>query len=114
MQDVREKLSTVEAFELDEINRAFRAVMATNEGKRVIFWMLDQCGINQTPFTGDDNLTNYMLGQQKAGRKLIDKLDELNPRFYPKLLLDVADMKDVARATVNVATQGREDDDYAP
>lgn len=115
MSDVSEKLSSVEKFEKDEVHRAYREVMATHAGKRVLHDILSLCEIYGVAFTGENNATNYRLGMQEAGKRIIGQLDALDPRFYPKLLLDVADMKDIARATVSVATnQGTEDDDDAP
>lgn len=115
MNDADEKLSSIEAFERDEINRAYREVMALPAGKRVIHDILSKCDIYGAMFTGETNSTNFSLGKREVGKLVINELDAINPRFYPKLLLDVADMKDIARATVSVANnQGNEDDDYAP
>jgi len=115
MTDVTEKLSTVEAFEYDEVSRAYREVMNTPAGKRVLHDILSKCEIYGLAFTGENNATNYRLGMQEAGKRIIGQLDALDVRFYPKLLLDVADMKDIARATVSVASnQGPEDDELAP
>lgn len=72
---------------------AFQAVLATADGKRVLFWVLEQAGVYRDAFAGDDAATNYVLGQQSVGRKLIGMMDELDPRTYPKLLLDIADLK---------------------
>lgn len=72
---------------------AFKAVLATADGKRVLFWVLEQAGVYRDAFSGDDAATNYVLGQQSVGRKLIGMMDELDPRTYPKLLLDIADLK---------------------
>ena len=72
---------------------AFKAVLSTAEGKRVLFWVLEQAGVYRDAFSGDDAATNYVLGQQAVGRKLIGMMDELDPRTYPKLLLDIADLK---------------------
>lgn len=79
--------------EFDLTRDAFRAVLSTADGKRVLFWVLEQAGVYRDAFAGDDAATNYVLGQQAVGRKLIGMMDELDPRTYPKLLLDIADLK---------------------
>lgn len=81
------------SFELDEINAAFREVLALASGKRVLFWILEQAAIYRDAFGGTDAATNYTLGLQAGGRRLLQKFDEIDPRLYPRLLLDVADMK---------------------
>ena len=79
--------------EFDLTRDAFRAVLSTADGKRVLFWVLEQAGVYRDAFAGDDAATNYVLGQQAVGRKLIGMMDEIDPRTYPKLLLDIADLK---------------------
>jgi hypothetical protein len=51
-----------------------------------------------------------VLGQQAIGRRLIGVLDEIDPRTYPRLLLDMADLKAMERAAM---AQDEEDDDEA-
>jgi hypothetical protein len=98
--------------ERDELDKAFRAIIKTPEGKRVLFWMLEQCAIYQDAFSADHtNATNYMLGRQNAGRRLIEKLDQLDPRFYPQLLLDIADLRAMDQAAASRAANSGEDDE---
>lgn len=93
--------------EQEELDKAFREVMSLASGKRVMFWVLAQCSVYQDAFASDNtNATNYQLGAQSVGRRLIGKLDSLDPRLYPKLLLEIADMKAMAQA----AKQENDDD----
>lgn len=111
MGDLQEHLSPAQKAERDALERAFREVFATAAGKRVLFWMLEQCAIYVDAFAGDNNATNYTLGLQAAGRKLISKLDEIDPRFYPQLLLDVAELKAMDRAAAESAAKQEKQDD---
>ena len=113
MSELAEQLSPQEAAERADLDDAFREVFKMAAGKRVLFWMLEQCAIYQDAFTGDDNATNYTLGQQASGRKLIAKLDELDHRNYPTLLLAVAQDKAMKRAALERAAQQEDDDDAA-
>lgn len=107
--DLSEQLSAQEQSERDELVRAFAEVFALAAGKRVMFWLLEQCAIYADPFAGDQtNATNYTLGQQSVGRKLISKLDEIDPRHYPRLLLDIAELKAMDRAAL-VAEQAKKE-----
>lgn len=107
---LKEQLSASQESEREELERAFRAIFALAAGKRVLFWMLEQCAIYQDAFTGEDNATNYTLGLQSGGRKLISMLDQIDPRLYPQLLLDVADLKAMDRAASESAAQQGNDD----
>ena len=97
----------------DATEAAFREVfnLPSGNGKRVLFYMLEQSAIYQDAYAGDNNATNYTLGLQSAGRRLIAKLDQIEPEFYPKLLLAIADMKAVERAAAAAKKQGRDEDD---
>jgi hypothetical protein len=90
-----------------ELTRCFEAVLAHDEGKRVLFWVLEQAGVYREGFAGDDAATNYTLGQQSIGRKLIGRLDAIDNRLYPKLLLAIADLAEMDRRAV----QPEENDD---
>lgn len=109
--DLKEQLSPLQTVEREELARAFREVFALAAGKRVLFWMLEQCAIYQDPFTGENNATNYTLGLQAGGRKLIAMLDHIDPHFYPNLLLAVADLKAMDRAAAENRSAQQETED---
>lgn len=97
----------------DDTLQAFKAVLATGPGKRVLFWMFEQAGIYRDPFGGGGDATNYTLGQQSIGRKLMVMLDQIDPRAYPQLLIDVADEEAMARAA-RTAGNKEDTDELAP
>lgn len=112
MDDLSEQLSPIEAFEREELAKSFRGVLSSEEGKRVLFWVLEQAAIYADAFAGENtNATNYSLGLQAVGRKLISKFDEVDPRLYPRLLLDVADLKAMDRAAVEARKTEDEEDE---
>lgn len=111
MSDLSEQPSALQKIERDELGKAFRDVFETSSGKRVMFWVLEQCAIYEDAYAGDNNATNYGLGRQASGRRLIGKLDEIDPRFYPSLLLAMADLKVMDKAAADrAANQGSSDD----
>ncbi|NJL06816.1 MAG: hypothetical protein HC900_00065 [Methylacidiphilales bacterium] len=80
-------------------DRALRAVLDTADGKRVVFWLLGLCGLYQDQHaTGMADATSYMLGRRSVGLMVINKLNELDARLYPLLMLEVAQLKEMARA----------------
>lgn len=111
MADLKEQLSPVQEVERAELAKAFRDVLATASGKRVIYWILEQCAIYQDAYSGENNATNYVLGQQSSGRKLMAKLDEIDPRLYPGLLMDIAAIKEMDRAAAKALADNLENDD---
>ena len=91
-------MNTLEAIERDKLHASFRELLQVEAGRRVLYWMLEQCAIYRDAYTGDDAATNYTLGMQSSGRKLIGEIDAINPRFYPQLLIDIAELRDRDRA----------------
>ncbi|CAA2140463.1 hypothetical protein [Hyphomicrobium sp. ghe19] len=113
--DLTEQLSPAQIIERDEMSRAFNEVFALSSGKRVLFWMLEQCAIYRDAYTGESASTNYALGQQSAGRMLIAKLDEIDPQLYPTLLIAMKDIRDADKAAAQSLAEKMEpeDDDEA-
>lgn len=113
MNDLAEKLSTDEGQKRELLAIAFRDVLSSPSGKRVMFWILEQCAIYQDAYTGENNATNYTLGLQAAGRRVIAQLDAIDPRLYPKLLTDIADLKLEEKAVADRAANPEKEDDEA-
>lgn len=95
----------------EELAKAFREIVALASGKRVLFWILENAAIYRDAFSGEDSATNYTLGLQASGRKLIAMLDELDPRLYPQLLLDIAELRAMDRAAAKARAGKQEKED---
>lgn len=116
MSNSSKQLSAAQKVASEENTAAFREVFSTASGKRVLFWMLEQCAIYQDAYSGDmTNATHYTLGKQAAGRKLIAQLDSIDPTIYPRLLLAVADLREQdaahAKALATDTEEGEEEYD---
>lgn len=100
MDDLLTQLSAAQKREIDDLNAAFKEVIASASGKRVLFWILEQTGVYRDAFvgSGENDATNYVLGKQSVGRMLISQMDMIDPRAYPRLLLEIADQKAMALA----------------
>lgn len=114
MSDIQERLSPLETVEREELEQAFRAVFRLKAGKRVLFWMLEQAAIYRDAYAGEaTHETAMTLGEQRVGRLLIAMFDQIDPRMYPQLLIDRAEIKalDEAAAKARAANQESEDDE---
>lgn len=110
MTDLSEQLSPREEAERGELVRSYQAVFSSVEGKRVLFDIFEMCGVYSAAFTGDNNATNFRLGMQEVGKRLISKLDGIDARMYPQLLLTIAEMNEMTKAA-NAVNKGQEDHD---
>lgn len=114
MSDLKEQPSGDDVRQAEELAKAFREVLELASGKRVLFWILEQCAIYSTPYAGENIAsTNHSLGRQDVGLRLIAELNAIDPRIYPRMLLDLADAKAMEKA-VQDASAKTEDDDDAP
>lgn len=93
-----------------DLLEAVRLVLSIPAGRTVLFWVMEQAGVYRDAFTGDRAATDYILGQQAIGRKLIGLMEEIDPRTYPRLLLEIADQQALKLA---VMANEEEDDDEA-
>ena len=109
-RDLIEQPFTPDEVAREELDRAFAEVIALSSGKRVLFWVLEQCAVYQDAFAGEQQAaTNYSLGRQAVGRLVIGKLDELDEKNYPQLLLAIAELRETDKAHAE-ALAHKEDD----
>jgi hypothetical protein len=109
--DLQEQLSPLQKVERDELEAAYRLLLRRPEGKRVLFDILELSGLYQSAFTGENNATNFTLGMQETGKRLVTRLDQIDPRFYPLLLLDRAEIKAMDLAAAERSTNKEQEDD---
>lgn len=70
-----------------KITDKYRKVLATTEGRDVIWDLLSYCGIYHDQFTGNSE-TFRNLGMKKVGLKIIAEINKVDPKAYAKLLLE--------------------------
>lgn len=80
-----------------DLDRDIQAVLATPAGRSVFAWVFSECLLNVDAMQVNDGLTAYSLGKQAFGRKLIARLDMIDQRIYPRLLLEAADAEMMKR-----------------
>lgn len=106
-----EVMTPEEQSERAELMKAYREVFTSAAGKRVLFDILEMCGMYDAAFTGENNATNFRLGMQEPGKRLIARMNEIDMRFYPQLLLVIAELREMNKAASVNANKGQEDDD---
>ncbi|SCM79641.1 conserved hypothetical protein [uncultured Pleomorphomonas sp.] len=91
---------------------AFRLTMETAEGKRVMFWLLGRAGLYANAFdAGSEAAERYRLGRQSIGLEILQKLDLVDARLYPRLLLERGEEKELTRAAREAGARTTEDGD---
>ena len=99
---------------MDDVKRDLEAMLSTPAGMRVIWWLLEVCGVYRDAFTGEDGSRDYILGQQSIGRRVISAMDAIDLHTYPRLMLAIADLRTVDKHAAEMAAKQEDDDEPAP
>lgn len=78
-----------------------KAVMETTAGRRLLWHILDICGIYAPSFTGNSQ-TYFNEGRRSVGIHLLGLMDDADPTCYPSMLLE--NVKKLQSLEVNDAT----------
>lgn len=114
MSDFEEQPSEEDRRRAEELATAYREVLSLASGKRVLFDILERCAIYTDAFAGEaHSITAHSLGKQAVGREIISTLDSIDPRIYPQLLFDVADLKAMDKAIAERSAATEDDDNEA-
>jgi len=66
------------------LEEAFEKVLGTAEGKRVIWWIMGECGVFGLSMTGNSQ-TFFNEGMRNIGLKLMDRVMQTNPSLYQEM-----------------------------
>jgi hypothetical protein len=84
------KMAKKDAERNKKVEEAYKKILATEEGKTVIWDLLSYAEIYGDAFTGNSS-TFYKLGLQRFGKRVIERINALDPKAYAKLLLEYND-----------------------
>lgn len=77
-----------------ETLRVLDAALQTADGKRLVYTFLELCGVFRNPFAGEStHQTAFNAGSSNVGKMLIHKLDTIDPTAFPRLMLDMANIR---------------------
>lgn len=68
----------------DQKENDLRYVLASDQGKRFIWGLLEACGIFKSSFTGSSE-TYFLEGQRNIGLKLLADVMKTDPEAYIKM-----------------------------
>jgi len=73
---------------------AFKTVMASREGRRYVWWLLEQTGVFRSSFTGNST-TFFNEGQRNVGLMLVADINAAAPELYIVMLDEAKDDSNV-------------------
>ena len=74
----------------DVLLESVRNICKSSHGKNFIWHLLDICGTNAQIYEGE---MKQQVGRRSVGLDILYLLEEADPEFYPKLLLEKIKMK---------------------
>ena len=90
MSDLTALLSKEDLLAQDRVRNDLNAVIDTPQGRRTIQWILSMCGMYRSCFNADLAITSFSLGERNIGLRIVSEMNEIDPRIYPRMLLDTA------------------------
>lgn len=69
-------------------DKAFNALLATDEGRQFIWWLLTIGKWQTMPYAGVDAATNFNCGEMNVGNQIFARLLEVNPQGYLRIVED--------------------------
>lgn len=118
-EDEERRAMEAKRIELDRqaLDSSIAAMMQTADFKRFLFWLLGRCGLYANAFQIEAATERYALGRQSIAHELLAKLDSIDCRLYPEMLLDMATIRELDRSAEDAksrkAQQENEDEDDA-
>lgn len=82
LKDAEQKQKLLEERQRDDLIH----VMSSQQGRRVIWKLLDAAGVFRVSWTGDNNATNFNEGRRNEGLRLFNDV----MAFCPDLYMDMA------------------------
>lgn len=73
-------------------DKALNALLATEEGRQFVWWLLTVGRWQTMPYAGEaTNATNFALGEMNVGNQIFARLMEVNPQGYLRIVEDQND-----------------------
>jgi hypothetical protein len=70
--------------EIDDI----RAILASKEGKRFVWRILEHCGLYRNSFAAQAKMTEYNCGVQSVAQWLVDECVSAHPKATAELIIN--------------------------
>lgn len=84
VQEALEKHAVKEFLSKEDLKR----LLVQKSFRKFLWTMLSECGIYNMPYMGEVNDCMIRLGKQDIGRRLIQRLEQVDTGAYPNLLLE--------------------------
>lgn len=92
MNDIDKLKANWEAEDKAYVDQAYRALLATQPGRRFISYLLEISKFMQQPFTGQALTTAFACGEQNVGKRILADMLEVDPEAFVTLMRERSDV----------------------
>lgn len=85
------KAKTLETKNTLEVDEFIRECMKLHQGRSFMYWLLGITKLHRNPFTANALTTSFACGEANIGMQVQDRLIELAPNDYLKMLREKAE-----------------------
>ena len=86
---IKEPVPQHEVDRQQRIESAWRHMLRSREGRRVIYDILGICHFGKSAFAGENAITNFVAGKQKVGEHVMDMMNGVYPESYALMLKEL-------------------------
>lgn len=90
-----ERREEIERSAADKFGEDFKKVVATEEGRRVLCWLLGQAGVFRLSYAGEAESTFFREGQRNIGLAVVAQIEAHTPDRF----IDILRAEDDARVS---------------
>lgn len=80
-----------------EIDDALRVVLASKEGRKYIYELIDFCGLHRGGFVSNGSQTFFNEGQRNVALKIFGDVGRVDPNAYLKMIEETKNKKEMEK-----------------
>ncbi len=103
----QEKLTSFEVQDRTEIDSAVKSLLEHENGRKFLWWILEQGRIASNPFTNNALSTSFNCGEMNVAQKVLDRIIGVNPAGYAQMVQEKANERERRDSHLD----GRNEDD---
>lgn len=97
----QKKLSSFEIQDQVEIDSAVKSLLDHENGRKFLWWVLEQGRISGNPFTNNALSTSFNCGEMNVAQKVLDRIINVNPAGYAQMVQEKANERQRRDATLD-------------
>ncbi len=108
-EERQQKLTNFETQDRTEIDSAVKSLLEHVNGRKFLWWVLEQGKIAGNPFTNNALSTSFACGEMNVAQKVLDRIISVNPGGYAQMVQEKADERNRRDSLLDRRDDGRDE-----